>query len=199
MAGLVSELVPKTAKRALGSENSRAQKMVERMHLDLFIDAYADTAREELTVVRESERPDFICARADGEEVGLELVQAMREPEAAFWEEVVDGKDARDPGQASAAVFARIFEKADKLATGNWQSAANTILVVQAMDCPLPKLRWALEGDPPLEELQSTGFVEIWVADFSELDAYPRMVELFGLYPMKWWGHHERWRGKPYG
>ena len=48
------------------------------------------------------------------------------------------------------------------------------------------------------EELADLGFAEVWVADYSELDAY-RSIEVFGLYPEKYWGYHKRDRGKPYG
>jgi hypothetical protein len=44
------------------------------------------------------------------------------------------------------------------------------------------------------------GFVEIWIADYTGIEAY-RDIELFGLAPVRWWGYHQRQNPyrKPYG
>ena len=49
------------------------------------------------------------------------------------------------------------------------------------------------------EDFANLGFAEVWAADWTGLGAYGD-VELIGLYPPEWQGHHENdWRGKPYG
>jgi hypothetical protein len=65
------------------------------------------------------------------------------------------------------------------------------------MDCPLSDLHRYLDRSSP-QDYADLGFVEIWVADYSELEAYGT-IELFGLYPPEFWGYHELDRGKPYG
>ena len=47
---------------------------------------------------------------------------------------------------------------------------------------------------------EETGFLEVWLADYTGIEAYGD-IELFGLKPEKYWGFHERESPslKPYG
>lgn len=38
----------------------------------------------------------------------------------------------------------------------------------------------------PLDEFRKYGFVEVWVADMTMLDAYDGDIELYGILPKKW-------------
>ena len=50
-----------------------------------------------------------------------------------------------------------------------------------------------------LAECKRSGFSEVWIADHTETEEYGT-VELFGLFPEKYWGFHSRpWAGKPFG
>jgi hypothetical protein len=73
--------------------------------------------------------------------------------------------------------------KSKKLKAGNRDCSDNTILVLQIMDCPLSELHQYIEDSMSAEGYGDLGFSEIWVADYSELDAY-RAIEVFGLYQM---------------
>ena len=50
------------------------------------------------------------------------------------------------------------------------------------------------------DDFRSYGFDEIWIADYTGLEAYGD-IELFCLYPPEWWGFYERENPgrKPYG
>jgi hypothetical protein len=168
--------------------DQRGTKMVEEEHLYLFLDAYKLVAGEELQIVSPRERPDFLCRRPSGPIVGVELTAVI--PDAGLWGDV-------DPYTVLEALVAAIDKKEGKRRAGEWAERRNTILVLQLHRCPLNDIvRYLEDAGPP--EFADHGFLEVFIADHSELDAY-RAVELFGLFPTRLWGHHERYRGKPYG
>ena len=101
------------------------------------------------------------------------------------------------PRTALESLADTIDRKDGKRRTGEWAQRGNTILVLQLHRCPLSDLVPYLE-DVGRWEFTGHGFREVVIADHSELDAYGA-VELFGLFPRRLWGHHERYRGKPYG
>jgi len=72
------------------------------------------------------------------------------------------------------------------------------MLVLQLVDGSLDVLQLLLAGMN--DEFKDHGFAELWLADYSALEAYGD-IELFGLFPEKWWGYHQRpWSDrKPYG
>jgi hypothetical protein len=190
------------------SDQEICKKSDEIEALHLFLEAYMDTTGKSLTLVECSERPDFICKRPDGTLVGVELTRVMRDPESTTCDLIMMRQDFRDAADASLAIWTTAEDKSRKLKAGNWCHADNTILVLQAMDCPLSEgnlplrsvsaLCWFLEDGSSPDDYADLGFSEVWVADYSELDAF-RVIELFGLYPQRWWGYHQWHRGKPYG
>ena len=180
------------------SEQELGKKMVEEMTLHLFLEAHRHATGETLTSLGRSERPDFVCQRSDGTFVGLELTKLMRVPESASWDRIMNGQEFRDAADANDDIWAMAEYKSRKLKTGNWRYADNTILVLQVMDCPLSDLYHYLEDGSSPDDYADLGFSEVWVADYSEVAAY-RVIELFGLYPARWWGYQKRWRDKPYG
>ena len=180
------------------SDQELGKKMVEKEELYLFLEAYQDATCETLTSLRASERPDFVCQRSEGTLVGVELTKVMRDPESGSWDSIMNGQEFRDGADANDGIWATAEYKSRKLKAGNWQYVDNTILVLQVMDCPLADLHHYLEDASSPDDYANLGFSEVWVGDYSEVDAYG-VIELFGLYPEQWWGYHARWRGKPYG
>jgi hypothetical protein len=178
----------------LGSEHGRAKKMAEEIDLGYFLAAYAQATRRTLRCLESSERPDFICAKSDRSTVGLELVRVTRDPESRWADEVFFRRDHMDPGEALWRVSEAIAVKESKRQQSDWKLKENSILVIQTMDCPLTLLDSELEP----ELFRGHGFGEVWLADYSELEAYGT-VGLFCLYPTDLWGWYPSERGKPYG
>jgi hypothetical protein len=161
----------------LGSESDRAKKTVEEIELQYFIAAYSGATKEGLSVIEPSERPDFVCSRSDGTRVGVELVRFVGQP-------LFD----------ALSIFETIWKKEAKRDGSGWRLEENTILVVQLMDYPLKSLKIHFDRTP----LTGHGFKEIWLADYSGIEAYGN-IELFGLHPLDWWGYYPQERDKPYG
>ncbi len=177
------------------SEQERWKKTREEMELERFLEAYKWTTGETLEVVKPSERPDFICVRPDGSRTGVELVKVIRDPESKWADEALSGRQYMQAGEAIDWVCAAVEEKGAKRQEQDWSCQESTILVVQLMDCPLSSLLYLLET----VDSEAHGFREIWIADYAGIERYG-IVELFGLHPPEWRGHHERYAGrKPYG
>jgi len=178
----------------LGAEHVRAKKLVEEIELEYFLEAYSLGTRE-LAVLSSSERPDFICSASDGSAVGLELVKIVRgDPQSKWADEVFFGRLHMEPGEVLWHIAGNVKGKDSKRSEPDWNFRDSTILVVQVMECPLRLFRSEL--DPNC--LPHHGFEEIWLADYSELDAYGN-VELFCMHPTRLWGYYPSTRGKPYG
>ncbi len=163
------------------SDQNLGKKMVEEMQLELFVDAYQHATGQRLGIGGAGERPDFICERPNGEQVGVELTEVR----TGF-------------GYISSGVQDVVAAKAEKLNSGDWRLAYNTMLVLIVTWGSLSKLKDAWDMKDP--ENFDRGFVEVWVADYSGVDAFGN-VELFGLFPKAIWGYYRRpnWGSKPYG
>lgn len=180
-------------------DKEHGKKFCEEIDLDYFREAYADVTGEHLSGGRRTERPDFICTRDTGEEVGIELVKVMRDPESATWDLLIGKRESAE----AAVTFDMLWYHADRKETKrkepDWQLPESCMLVIQLMNCPLAE--FASHIDESLAaDFESLGWQEIWAADFTVLDAYGE-VWLFGLYPKKWWGPHVGPSAgtKPYG
>ncbi len=181
------------------SDQQMGKKENERIALCYFIDAYQWVTGEHLTELGSSESPDFICARATGQEIGVELTEVRRGLWDALWDRILDRKYEADPQDTLDTIFS-LTEKKERGRSKNYGILANkTILVLQLCDCSLWSLRSFLTDDIR-EDFSGYGFVEIWLADYTGIEAYGD-VELFGLVPAKRWGHHQRENPyrKPYG
>jgi hypothetical protein len=178
----------------LGAESNRAKKMVEGVEAGYFLDACSLALDRDLAVLSSSERPDFVCAASDGSAVGLELVKVVRDPQSKWADEVFFDRLHMEPGEVLWRIAENVREKESKRSEPDWKFPDSTILVVQVMDCPLRLFRSELHPDC----LPHHGFEEIWLADYSELDAYGN-VELFCMHPTRLWGYYPSTRGKPYG
>ena len=179
----------------------------ESQQWEYFRLAYRQVTGQLLKKVRKSERPDFICKRPDGSLVGIEFTLITRDPESSSCDSILDGTEYMNGYDGIQDAIEAISAKAEKLKGKNsgatdWQLPNSSILVLSTPDCPISEIEKFLVGDL-LEELtetcQQSGFSEIWIADFTEIDAYSS-IELFGLLPAERFGYHpDRSRGKPYG
>jgi hypothetical protein len=181
------------------SDQQMGKKETERIDLDYFIKAYEWTTGERLTEISSAECPDFICSLSSGENVGVELVRVMRDPEEAQFDKIINKKYEAEPQETLDRIF-ELIEKKDKSRSTNYgRWVDKTILVLSLFDCSFWSLRQFLTEDIQ-KDFAKHGFIEVWLADYTGKEAY-RDIELFGLFPAKWWGYHQRKNPyrKPYG
>lgn len=181
------------------SDQDLGKKMVEEEELLYFLEAYKEAVEEYLSYgFGRHERPDFICYRPDGTPVGVELVKIMRDPRDAQADYLLDQIEFMDGEKALEMMYHMIENKEKKRRQSDWDLPDNTILVLQFFDCPISNLY--LLDDSLKKDFESYGFDEIWIADYTGLEAYGD-IELFCLYPPEWWGFYERPNPgrKPYG
>lgn len=174
------------------------KKENEKETLDYFNAIYEEVVGDYLEIIEAREQPDFICRRNDGMLVGVELVQVRRgHPNDVFYDKYINKNLTMVPNQVLDIIQTIIFRKEEKRKSINWKLSKNTILIIHLQESPLWEIANALTEElfPGLEEY---GFIEIWVADFSELDAYNN-IELFCLFPPTISGYYKRPLQKPFG
>lgn len=172
------------------SDRELGKKMAEEMELEPFLDAYKEAVENYLSYAfGRHERPDFICYRADGTPVGVELVQITRNPIIAREIYILTQTELMPSEEAMEMLYNKIREKEEKRRQPDWYLPDNTVLVLQFFDCPIRSL--PLSDDSLQKDFASTGFVEIWIADYTGEEAYGD-IELFCLYPPERWGYYER-------
>jgi hypothetical protein len=121
----------------------------------------------------------------------VELTKVTEDHEKAFWDQLRYGEVRIDPFQTQERIH-YLIERKEKARSERYIKKAKTcILALQLVDGSLDQLRVGLDGLE--EDFRSHGFSEIWLADYSGLEAYGD-IELFGLFPAKWWGRHKRLR-----
>jgi len=179
------------------SDQQIGEKEIERMHLQYFMDAYKDVTGLSFTDDFASESPDFICKRSDGNIVGIELVWIMGNYELVQFEKIVNPSYETKPFETLENIYIMLKEKDEKRARGYGDLSDKTILVMELHQCSLFSLNSVLTSDIK-GDFSDFGFFEIWLADFTEIEAYGD-VELFGLYPDQRWGYHRRIPKKPFG
>ena len=158
--------------------------MVEEEDLRYFLKAYERVTGEKLTIITSNESPDFICSRKNGEKIGIEIAEIIRNPSDATYQEIIKYQYEQDPWEAFDEIN-RLIDKKDKLRSSNYgQWADKTILVLKLSDCFLSDMLFCFEGIE--EEYAGYGFLEIWLMDLAG------DIELFALAPAKWWGYHQR-------
>ena len=180
------------------SEQQERKKELEALSLEQFIDAYKYVTNEQLLVDEARENPDFLCRFNNDDLVGVELAKIMRDPRDAIHEEIVDKHEEMGVYE-TMELIQNFIERKEKARKDRYiKSVDETIHVLELVDGSLDSYRWYL--DDLKGDFCNHGFLEIWLADYTELDAYGD-IELFGLYPDKWWGYHQRVNPgrKPYG
>jgi hypothetical protein len=131
--------------------------------------------------------------------VGIEVTKVMRDPESAFWDRVLKGEEFASPIDGALVLQELVYRKDTKRASQGWMLRDRAMLVLQLMDCPVDEVAPLLDQEV-LAEMCETGFLEIWLADYTILDAYGT-VQLFGIKPTEWQGLHPHSGAgtKPYG
>lgn len=170
------------------------RQIPEEQQIREFLDAYREVVVESLTLIAHIDRPDFLCRRENGDDVGVEVTIVTRQPHESFFEDAINGIRTMDADEAAARIFDQVQRKDALRNTPGWHLPENCILLLSIPDCPLSDLADVLIP----EDYQENGFEEIWIADHTEIEEYGQ-IELFGLKPLKYWGHHRRDRGKPFG
>jgi hypothetical protein len=178
--------------------NDDGKKMVEREDLYQFLEEYARVTGTQLIPIAAGERPDFVCEKR-GRRYGLELVKAMRNPVQRRWEVILGGTGHLSGHDATLLVQDVAYAKDKKRASPGWSYPKSTILVIQLIGSDGEEMVVHLDNQL-MDEMAETGFREIWIADYSPMEAY-RTIQLIGVKPKRWRGlHRHRLFGtKPYG
>jgi len=182
------------------SAQEMGRKEIERDELAPFLEAREAVTSEILSEIFGlwTESPDFICARPNGGLVGIELTKVTENHELAFWDRIRYGEVRIDGFKTQETIHYLIGKKEGLRVARYTKKVRDNILVLQLVDGGLDQLRGVFDGCQ--NDFASHGFSEIWLADYSGLEAYGD-IELFGLFPQQWWGHHSRPLPdrKPYG
>lgn len=180
------------------SDKDLAKKAHEHYLADYFIDARTDATGLVLNIIHVDENPDFICSDDEGKPIGLEVVQVTRGPIDSLWARLLDGQIELDPFDASAKICSLIQRKEVARRERYAMKVDRCILMLALVNSPLDRLFVALDGLQ--NDFSSHGFDEVWLVDYSGIDAYHH-AEIFGLFPASIWGHYERPNAhtKPYG
>ena len=178
--------------------NERIQKEDELENLGYFLDAYKDITGEILELFEITERPDFICSRENGSRTGVELTKITRgDPNIIQWDKIIEKQDFMSFEHALEMIQEVSTIKDKKRVEADWKLPEANILLLELVDIPLAQIRASISQEI-LPDLYTTGFKEIWLVDFTGLEAYDN-VELFCVRPKKWAGYYSRGIQKPYG
>ena len=158
----------------------RLRKEREAEDLEAFLPCYQRASGLALEVEEESENPDFIARRPDGQKVGIELTAVREGPAETFYRAILTGNHVWDPTDAVDQMCFLVKQKSSKIA--NYQTKYN-ILVLQNEESDFD-LMSADVKNIPIEDFELAGFDEIWLADYSGIRKGEHSeIELFGLYP----------------
>jgi len=171
------------------SDQQIGKKEVEREELSPFLEAYEWVTGESLSLVESGENPDFVCKRPDGSEVGIELSKITRDRHNIFWEKVLDSKNEIDAYDVTECITHLIQKKEEARSTRYVSTVKDNVLVLQLVDASLDSIKWIFDGLQA--DFTDHGFLEIWLADYFGYEAYGD-IELFGFYPERCWGYHQR-------
>lgn len=178
--------------------NERIQKDGETKRLAYFLDEYLDITGERIEITEITERPDFICSKENGCKIGIELTMVTRgDPLIIQWDRIIEKKDFMSREHAIDMIQGRAVIKEDKRSKGDWKLPDANILLIELTDIPL---NWIEASISPkfCPDLYSTGFMEVWLADFTGIEAYDNL-ETYCVQPEKWAGYYPRQMQKPYG
>jgi len=178
--------------------NDDGKKMVERDEIEPFLDEYAYLTGVKMILVAVGERPDFVCEKK-GRRYGLELVKAMNDPTKHSFEVILGRGDYLHGMDAASLVQEITYAKDKKRASPGWRYPKSTILVIQLIDSDGEEMANYLD-DELMDEMAETGFREIWIADYSQMEPYST-IQLIGVKPKRLRGlHRHRFYGtKPHG
>lgn len=158
----------------------------EREHLEYFLSARASATGEELMLLSESEAPDFVCKRPNGNLVGVEHTKIEYDPERT---EILQFCRVYNGELDNFAVIWAgawaIAAKERKRRKAHWKYPDATILV---LDLPEGYRLEAWPTDSSLsQDFSHSGFLEVWISDHSSIEAYGEVTAI-GLHPSSIWG-----------
>ena len=180
----------------MGADNHKKEQELEV--LEYFNPIYEIVTNDFLEIVELSERPDFICKRKNGNLIGVEITQVRRgHPNDVFHDKFVNNNNNLHPTESISIIQYLLHAKEKKRESNGWGLPEETILIIQLKESPLWEMANTLTGDF-FPDIPMYGFCEIWLADFSEIEAYNN-VELFCLFPHVLYGYYKRPMQKPYG
>ena len=161
-------------------------KETERGHLERFLAARASATGEILTLVSETEAPDFVCRRPNGALVGVEHTRIEYNPERT---EILQSCGTYSGELDNFAIFwaaARgIAAKEAKRRKSHWKHPDATILV---LDLPEGYRFEDWPADSSMaNEFSDSGFMEVWISDHSSIEEFGEITAI-GLYPSSIWG-----------
>jgi hypothetical protein len=159
------------------------RRISEEDQIRMFLDIYREATGESLTLLANRDRPDFLCRRQTGDDVGVEVTIVTRPPHESFFEDALNGVRTMDADEASAMIFDQAQRKDILRNSPGWHLPNNCILLLSIPNCLLSDLSEVLLA----EDFQDNGFEEIWIADHTDIEEYGE-IELFGIKPLKYWG-----------
>jgi len=174
------------------------KKEAEVADLEAFLNGYRLATGELLEMDEMGESPDAVCIRPDGSRIGVELTQVRRSPDDAHWQAVLDNRDEMDPEETCDEIWRLISQKAELRKSFRIE---RNILMIALRESDF-RIVVGLAKLIPIKDLESTGFEEIWIADFKGIwDGAHREAVLFGLLPEQYRFETERsmFDQKPYG
>jgi hypothetical protein len=178
--------------------NKRIQKEGEAERLAYFLDEYLNITGERIEIIEIAERPDFICSKENGCKIGIELTMITRgDPQIIQYDRIIDKKDFMSPEQAIDMIQQSAILKENKRSKGDWKLPDSNILLIELTDIPLNWIQ-ALISPKFCPDLYSTGFMEVWIADFTGIEAYDNL-ETYCVQSKEWAGYYPRQMQKPYG
>ena len=180
------------------SDQEYGKKLVEEMDLEPFLKEYEWVTGLALQLVNRTERPDFIVQCSDGTQLGIELTKVIRNPESTYWARVLNGEEQANPIDTAIHLQELIYRKDIKRSESNWKLSKRTVLLLQLIDSSIDQVVLFLDVQI-IREINKTGFFEIWIGDYSILEAYGT-IQLYGIKPKKWQGLHDHFNSgkKPY-
>src|SRR5699024_3705284 len=151
---------------------------------------YQHATGYKVQIFETSERPDFICEYSDGSKIGIELTMITRHPKTRQWDRIINKEKFMNSEKAIELIQLQSIEKDKKRAEEDWTFSDKTILVIQLKDISLSKLKPFLQIEN-FPDLYSTKFKEIWLGDYSEVEAY-NSINAFCLKPKGKFGFYHR-------
>jgi hypothetical protein len=175
-----------------------ADKDQELEYLQYFISARESATGEQLKLVKATESPDFLCQRHDGTIVGVEHTKVAYDANLSEIKRIF-GKDREiDNFELFWAAYSSASKKHEKRKKPYWQTPDATILVLDLVEGY--RLHQWPDDSSLASDFDEFGFIEIWLSDYSSVDAFGE-VTLLGIHPQTIWGLNGQayLYGKPYG
>lgn len=182
------------------SDHDMGKKEQERSELTYFLAEYQYITGRVLKELYACERPDFICVDEGGHTVGVELTRIGNSPPEAVDSRVFWGDEPVPLDTLFDHVYAAVERKSQMVGSADWNTLDENILVLTMFDPVDPPLESWFSDESLVYEFVSYKFSEVWIADYSIVEAYGT-VQLYGLYPVVYWGVHlhRKSGNKPYG